>query len=204
MPSPRLILASASPRRRELLFSAGYDFEVHPADIDEEDYPVGTLPADLAQLLATLKAQALSARFPNDVILAADTVVAFGDRPLGKPANEIEAEQMLRLLAGTTHVVITGVCAMHTAAGFERATRVMSAVHMRDVTDKEIAAYVQSGDWRGKAGGYGIQDERKEPFVTRMAGSHSNIVGLPMETTTELLKAAGVVPPRASQTAPRS
>jgi septum formation protein len=192
MQFPRLILASASPRRRELLFSAGYDFEVHPADIDEEDYPAGTLPADLAQLLATLKARALVARFPDDVVLAADTVVAFGDRPLGKPGDETEAGEMLRLLAGTTHVVITGVCVIHSAVGFERAARAMSAVHMRELTDREVKSYVQTGDWRGKAGGYGIQDDHPDPFVTRMSGSHTNIVGLPMELTTELLSIAGV------------
>jgi septum formation protein len=196
MPIPRLILASASPRRRELLYSAGYDFEVHPADIDEEDYPPGTLPGDLAQLLATLKAQALAAKFPNDVILAADTVVAFGDLPLGKPEDEIESEQMLRLLAGTTHVVITGVAVIHSATAFSRFSRVMSSVHMRELSDSEITAYVQSNDWRGKAGGYGIQDEKADPFVTRMSGSHTNIVGLPMEVTVELLTSAGIVPTR--------
>ncbi len=194
---PRLILASASPRRRELLFAAGYDFEVHPADIDESDYPPQTLPGDLAQLLATLKARALSPRFLDDVILAADTVVAFGDRPLGKPESEADAAQMIRLLAGTTHVVVTGVSVVRPATQFARSTRVMSAVHMRDLSDREIEAYVKTGDWHGKAGGYGIQDDRDDPFVTRMTGSHTNIVGLPMEMTSKLLAEAGIVPARA-------
>jgi septum formation protein len=194
METPRLILASASPRRRELLRQAGYDFEVHPADIDEEDYPPNTLPADLAQRLAMLKAQALVERFPTDVILAADTVVAFGDTPLGKPETEAQATSMLQLLSGTTHVVITGVTVLRPATRFRISTRVMSAVRMRPWTDKEIERYVSSGDWQGKAGGYGIQDHRSDPFVIRQSGSHTNIVGLPMEATAELLASAGVLP----------
>ena len=194
MESPRLILASASPRRRELLMQAGYEFEVHPADIDEDDYPPQTLPADLAMRLAMLKAQALVPRFGQDVILAADTVVAFGDIPLGKPENEDEAVKMLELLSGTTHVVITGVTALRPATNFSISTKVMSAVRMRPWSQKEIHRYVASGDWKGKAGGYGIQDDRPDPFVTRLAGSHSNIVGLPMEATSELLSSAGILP----------
>jgi septum formation protein len=191
--SPRLILASASPRRRELLLSAGYDFEVHPADIDEDDHPP-MLPADLAEHLAVLKARALADRFPHDVILAADTVVALGDQALGKPADANAAAAMLRLLSGTTHVVITGVAVLRPADGYERSTRVLSSVHMRLLSPDEIHSYVASNQWHGKAGGYGIQDESADPFVTRMTGSQSNIVGLPMEATAELLAAAGVVP----------
>jgi septum formation protein len=194
MPGPRLILASASPRRRELLLEAGYEFEVHPADIDEDDYPPQTLPGDIAQRLAQLKAQALADRFPDDVILAADTVVAFGDVSVGKPSTAEEAKAMLELLSGTTHVVVTGVTVIRPATRFSISTRVMSAVRMRPLTEKEIARYIASGDWQGKAGGYGIQDQRNDPFVTRMAGSQSNIVGLPMEATRELLASAGVEP----------
>jgi septum formation protein len=193
MDTPRLILASASPRRRELLIEAGYDFEVHPADIDEDDYPPQTLPADLAQRLSMLKAQELVPRFPNDVILAADTVVAFGDQPLGKCETETEAAEMLRLLSGTTHVVITGVTVLRPAKHFSISTRVMSSVRMRVLSDAEIQRYVASGDWLGKAGGYGIQDHRHDPFVTCLHGSWTNIVGLPMEATGELLTSAGVV-----------
>jgi septum formation protein len=194
MDMPRLILASASPRRRELLIEAGYDFEVHPADIDEDDYPAQALPGDVAQRLAMLKAQALVPRFPTDVILAADTVVAFGDTSLGKPANEQEAARMLELLSGTTHVVVTGVTVLRPAKNFSISTRVMSAVRMRFLTEKEIELYVASGDWQGKAGGYGIQDHRHDPFVTRLSGSESNIVGLPIEATRELLFSAGINP----------
>ena len=195
--SPRLILASASPRRRDLLASAGYAFEVHPADIDEDDHPPMP-PADLAEHLAVLKARALADRFHHDVILAADTVVALGNQSLGKPADAHAATAMLGLLSGTTHVVVTGVAVLRPAETYERSTRVLSSVHMRPLSPDEIERYVASNQWQGKAGGYGIQDESADPFVTRMTGSQSNIVGLPMEATAELLAAAGVVPARIS------
>lgn len=204
MATPRLILASASPRRRELLHAAGYAFEVHPASIDEDDYPASILPADLAQRLAQLKAGATADQFPGDVVLAADTVVAFGDRPLGKPADDLDATKMLELLSGTTHVVITGVALVHKRAGVVRSIRVMSVVRMKMLSVIEIRRYVESGDWQGKAGGYGIQDQRQDPFVQRTAGSHSNIVGLPMEKTAELLAAVGIHPSQQIGEAPQS
>lgn len=188
----RLILASASPRRRELLHEAGFDFEVHPADVDEDDYPPTTLPADVALHLARVKSRAVSARFPDDFVLGADTVVAFGDQVLGKPADEKHARELLDLLSSTTHIVITGVCLCRANDKYERSTRVMSCVRMRMLTSREIQAYVAGGEWRGKAGGYGIQDN--DPFVTRMAGCHTNIVGLPMTATKKLLADAGIVP----------
>ena len=192
--SPRLILASASPRRQQLLREAGYDFVVHPADIDEDDHPPRILPADLSEYLAAQKAKAVASQpqFKNDVVLAADTVVAFGDRPLGKPADAADARRMLELLSGTTHIVITGVAVLRPATSHAARTRVMSAVKMRPLSPEEIARYVAGNEWRGKAGGYGIQDQ--DPFVTRIAGCHTNIVGLPVPETRRLLAEAGVVP----------
>jgi septum formation protein len=193
---PRLILASASPRRRQLLREAGYEFVVEPANVDEENYPPRTLPADLAEQLAVRKANAVAARFPDDVVLAADTVVAFGDRPLGKPVDAADARRTLELLSGTTHIVITGVAVVRRAANHSAAARVMSGVRMRTLWPEEISRYVASNDWQGKAGGYGIQDN--DPFVTRIAGCHTNIVGLPMPETRRLLAAAGITAPPAS------
>lgn len=190
--APRLVLASASPRRQELLREAGYAFVISPADIDESDVPEGLAPGPLAEHLAFEKARAVSRAHPDDVVLAADTVVAFGDRPLGKPADPDQAREMLDVLGGTTHVVITGVAVIHRAANLLRRCRVLSAVHMRALTPAEIDAYVQSGQWQGKAGGYGIQDP--DPFVTRTAGCHTNIVGLPMTSTRRLLAEAGIQP----------
>ena len=190
--APRLILASSSPRRQQLLRDAGYEFIVHPADIDEDDVPINLIPVEIARYLAFEKAQPVAATFPSDVILAADTVVAFGDQPLGKPENPADAARMISLLSATTHIVITGVTVMRHDTGFQRTRSAMSAVRMRRLLPREIEAYVKSGDWQGKAGGYGIQDH--DPFVTRMSGSHSNIVGLPMELTSEMLADAGVFP----------
>ena len=190
--SPRLILASASPRRQSLLRDAGYEFEVDPAEIDESAHPPGLLPSKVAVHLAEVKAKAIAARHADDVVLAADTVVAFGDQLLGKPIDATHAKQMLQLLAGTTHIVITGVCAMRQSANFSKSLRVMSAVKMRFLTPGEIDRYVASNEWQGKAGGYGIQD--KDPFVVRQSGSHTNIVGLPMSATRLLLDEAGIRP----------
>jgi septum formation protein len=190
--SPRLILASASPRRQQLLTEAGYRFLVHPANIDEDDVPPNLGPADLAEYLARRKAAVVAAQFPTDVVLAADTVVAHGKLILGKPPDAAAAGRMLRLLGGTTHSVITGIAIVCIARNFSRHSRVISAVHMRPLKDEEILSYVASGQWQGKAGGYGIQDP--DPFVIRTSGSHTNIVGLPMEATIELLNEAGLSP----------
>lgn len=188
---PRLVLASASPRRQSLLTEAGYVFTVHPSEIDERalEKPA-TLPADLALRLAVAKAEAVTERFPNDVVLAADTVVAFGDLALGQPPDPGAARRMLHLLESTTHLVITAVAVIRLAAGHHAAGRVMSAVRMRPLSDEQIDRYVQTGLWRGKAGGYGIQDN--DPFVERLTGCHTNIVGLPMTTTKRMLEEAGI------------
>ena len=170
---------------------AGYEFVVRPANIDEDSHPP-MLPADLAEYLAAQKAEHVARQHPNDVVLGADTVVAFGDTTLGKPADADGARRMLRLLAGTTHIVITGVAVVRAAASFFTCLRVMSAVRMRDLTNIEIDRYVAGGQWQGKAGGYGIQDN--DPFVTRLSGCHTNIVGLPVPETKRLLAQAGVMP----------
>jgi septum formation protein len=188
---PRLILASASPRRKQLLREAGFAFEVIPAHINEDDHPP-MLPTDLAEYLASQKAQAVARQHPHDVVLGADTVVAFGDTILGKPADAADARRMLSLLAGTTHVVITGVAVVRSASAFFTCSRVMSAVRMRDLTSAEVERYVAGGQWKGKAGGYGIQDD--DPFVTRLSGCHTNIVGLPVPETKRLLAQAGISP----------
>lgn len=193
----RLILASSSPRRQSLLAEAGYAFEVHPADIDEGNYPGNLLPSAVAEHLAYEKAAAVAARFPEDVILGADTVVAFGDLLLGKARDADDARRILELLSGTTHLVISGVAVIRRAANFERRTRVLSAVRMRQMSRDAIERYIATGDWVGKAGAYGIQDS--DPFVSRLTGSHTNIVGLPMDVTKRLLAEAGIPTPHGMQ-----
>ena len=121
-------------------------------------------------------------------------MVALGSRLLGKPVDPDDARRMLALLSGTTHRVISGVAVIHPAAGLRRSTAITSTVQMRLLSAQEIDRYVAGGQWEGKAGGYGIQDD--DPFVTNMAGSLTNIVGLPMEATTEMLLASGISPAR--------
>ena len=191
---PDLILASSSPRRQQLLSEAGYHFQVVPSDFDEDSLGMGFSPGDLAERLAEMKADSVSLKYPDAVVLAADTVVAYLDTVLGKPKNPADAERMLRTLSGTAHSVITGVAVFHRAGSLFRHARVMSAVHMRTLTDAEIAQFVESRNWEGKAGGYGIQDP--DPFVTRTSGSQSNIVGLPMELVSQMLGEAGIQPSR--------
>ena len=187
----RLILASASPRRRQLLKEAKFDFVVEPADIDEENHPP-LAPGDLAQWLALAKCAVIADRFPADVVLAADTVVALGSQILGKPRDVAHAREMLGQLSGTIHEVITGVAIACRATSLKLDARVHSTVQMRKLWPSEIDQYVASGQWMGKAGGYGIQDA--DPFVTRISGDLTNIVGLPMPRTIELLAAAGIRP----------
>ena len=187
----RLVLASASPRRQQLLRQAGYEFAVFPANIDEDTFP-NLSPLELARHLSFEKAKAVAGRFPHDVVLAADTVVAFGDRALSKPEDAEDARRMLNLLSATTHIVITGVTLMQKESQLQQTRAEMSAVRMRQLSPKEIDDYIASGQWEGKAGGYGIQDD--DPFVTKMSGSHTNIVGLPMELVEKMLGEVNIIP----------
>lgn len=188
----KLILASASPRRQSLLREAGYRFDVHTPDVDEDAYLGRMMPIPLAGFLARAKAADVARRFPDDVTLAADTVVAFGDMSVGKPHDEVAAREMIRLLSSTTHVVITGLTVLCPARDLEVSHTVMSAVRMRNLGRDETDAYVASGLWKGKAGGYGIQDPN--PIVTCTVGSITNVIGLPVDETKELLDLAGVRP----------
>jgi septum formation protein len=185
---PELILASASPRRRELLAQIGVTPDhILPADIDETPQPAEP-PARLAARLATSKAAALASRRPDAVILAADTVVSLGRRLLEKPADAEEAAAFLRLLSGRNHRVHTAVAV---ARGDRRASRtVETRVSFKVLSPDEIAAYVASDDWRGKAGGYGIQGPAGA-FVRRIVGSHPAVMGLPLYETLALLRGAG-------------
>ncbi|WP_303718346.1 Maf family protein [Brevundimonas naejangsanensis] len=186
--APRLILASSSPRRIELLALIGIAPDlVDPADIDETPQRAET-PARLAQRLACSKAAVVAERHPDDVVLAADTVVAVGRRLLEKPADEAEATRFLKLLSGRNHRVFTGVAVIHRGRTSWRV--VETRVSFKPLSDGEIAAYVASGEWRGKAGGYGIQG-RAAAFITRIVGSHPAVMGLPLYEAANLLRGAG-------------
>jgi septum formation protein len=184
-----LILASASPRRAELLSNAGIPFTADPAHVPEERAP-NEQPADYAQRLAGEKARAVFARHPQEVVLGADTVVVVDEHLLEKPAGAEDAARMLRLLSGRTHQVITGVCVM--AAGFERTEAVTTEVRFAGITDDEIAAYARTGEPMDKAGAYAIQGIASR-WVERIDGCYFNVVGLPVPRVYRLLRAAEAV-----------
>lgn len=186
--APKLVLASSSPRRIELLAQIGIvPDQVDPADIDETPL-TGETPPRLARRLATSKAEVVAQRHADAVVLAADTVVAVGRRLLEKPADEAEARRFLQLLSGRNHRVFTGVAVV---VGGRTIWRVVDTrVSFKVLSDAEINAYVASGEWRGKAGGYGIQG-RAGAFVNRIVGSHPAVMGLPLFETSNLLAGAG-------------
>ena len=188
---PPLILASASPRRLQLLGQVGLVPDaVDPADIDESVLS-GETPRRTAERLAKAKADAVAARRPDAFVLAADTVVAVGRRLMSKPANEFEATSMLALLSGRNHRVFTGVAVI--APGGRRADRVAEArVTFKRLSAADTALLIESGEWRGVAGGYRIQG-RAEAIVTQLVGSHSAVVGLPLYETITLLAGLGFV-----------
>jgi len=186
--SSQLVLASGSPRRIELLAQIGVaPAAVDPAHIDETPRR-GELPAALAARLAEAKARAVAARHPGAHILGADTVVACGRRMLPKAESEAEARACLALLSGRRHRVIGGLCIV-APDGRARHRLVTSIVAFKRLTAAEIDAYLASGEWRGKAGGYAIQG-RAAAFVRFLSGSYSNVVGLPLFETASLLGAA--------------
>lgn len=185
----RLVLASASPRRLDLLARIGVTPDlVVPADIDES-VPQGEMPRDHALRLAREKAEAVAAHHPDALVLAADTVVAVGRRILPKVEDEPTLRACLKLLSGRRHRVLTGVALA--APGLPLRTRLgETMIAMKRLSDEEIDYYTGHGEWRGKAGGYALQGYG-EVYVRHMAGSYSNVVGLPLAETRLLLKAAG-------------
>jgi septum formation protein len=184
--SRHLILASASPRRRQLLAEVGYTFEVDPSDVEEPEPGPGVVPAEYAAHLAWKKAAAVARRHRSGVVLGADTVSAVAGQILGKPRDRDDAERMIRLQEGRDTEVLTGVC-LHRADRDEWVGAVeVSVVRFRPLTDPERAAFLDSKRWEGKAGAYGVQDN--DPFLTVARGSVSNVVGLPMERLAALLR----------------
>ena len=185
----RLILASASPRRLDLLARIGVTPDaVDPADIDES-VPAGELPRVHALRLASEKAAAIAARHPDDLVLAADTVVAVGRRILPKVEDEATLRACMKLLSGRRHRVLTGV-ALSNPGQAQRTRLVETMIAMKRLSDEEIDYYAAHGEWRGKAGGYALQGYG-EVYVRHIAGSYSNVVGLPLAETRHLLKSAG-------------
>jgi septum formation protein len=193
----RLVLASGSPRRKDILAGAGIACEIAPVDIDEDPHRArpGAPPAEVAIGLAQRKALArASLEAAPGLVLGADTVVvAPGGALLGKPADAGEARQMALALSGREHEVVTGIALHDVASGRTRARAVSSRVRFFSLTNEVIEAYLARGLWRGKAGGYGAQDPApggRATLVERIEGSETNVIGLPLEETRALLEEA--------------
>jgi septum formation protein len=189
-----LVLASASPRRRELLTQAGFSFTVHPAHIPEDPLPAED-PIAYVTRLAREKAESVFAELssrssaPPRVVLGADTTVTLDNQILAKPADSADAARMLRQLSGRTHHVITGVAVV--AAGSTQVAAEVTAVRFLSLSDQEIEAYVATGEPMDKAGAYAIQG-RAARWIPRIEGCYFNVVGLPLALVTALLEPLGI------------
>jgi len=183
----QFILASASPRRRDLLTKAGYCFEIVPSSVDESAYDTnGISSEEHTNILALAKANDVAARFPNAVVVGSDTVVDLDGEIIGKPDDADHAEEITRKLFSRPHKVITGLALVCIDKGIEIVEADTTIVYPRQLTEAQIADHITHGQWQGKAGAYGIQETGDE-FVERIDGSFTNVMGLSMERTQRLL-----------------
>ncbi len=192
---PTLLLASSSPRRRELLALLGLPFTVHPADVTETNH-AGESPADMVVRLSQDKARAALSRAPDALIVAADTSVALDGKIVGKPTDAADAVRILRDLRGRTHTVFSGLTVLAPWSSWQRTSLAESTVRMRRYSDAEICAYVASGDPLDKAGAYAIQYLDFHP-VARIDGCYANVMGLPLCHLYYLLCKIGMAPAEA-------
>jgi septum formation protein len=189
---PRFVLASASPRRRQLLKKAGYEFEIVSPPDDEVSHACLTI-REVTVWNATRKALRIAQALPDAVVLAADTLVTIDGHLLGKPADLGDAVRMLRHLSGRVHEVWTAVCIRHAASRRTHGFHEISRVHFRELSDRAIREYLAKVNPLDKAGAYAAQGHGTE-IIERIEGSYSNVIGLPMEETTRALRAFGVTP----------
>ena len=185
----RLILASASPARRELLERAGYSFEVLSAHIEEPSITAFTDPRTLVQHTAWLKAADVAPRVPDGIVLAADTVGWIHGQAIGKPVDEADARRILNLLGGTEHELWTGVCLWKRPGDMQLAWQEVTRVAFKRLSKEEMEGYLATRQWQGCSGAYAIL-ERDDPYVRIVEGSQSNVVGLPMESLAGVLERA--------------
>ena len=181
----KLILASGSPRRKELLTAVGWEFEAITAGIDESLLP-GENPATYVQRLAKSKAEAVAAKLDKGLVLGADTTVVVDDQILGQPVDDADARRMLQLLSGKWHEVLTGVALVRVGGGW-RVDYETTRVRFAEMNDAELDWYISTGEARGKAGAYGIQGAAGL-FIREIEGDYFNIVGLPIRLVYELVK----------------
>lgn len=188
---PGLILASASPRRRELLGAVGVSFRVIPSRVDEECLP-GEEPRRFARRAARDKGSEVASRHPGAHVLSADTIVVVGGELLGKPRDRRDGRRMLAMLSGREHLVHTAVCLLRAPDGYRDEALVTTRVRFRELTGPEIAGYLRTGESDDKAGAYAAQGAGNL-LIERIAGSYTNVVGLPMTQVLSMLKRAGIV-----------
>jgi nucleoside triphosphate pyrophosphatase len=190
-----LILASASPRRQELLRNAAIEFRVQPTEVAEDPQP-GESPQQCAERLAREKAQAIARQNPREIVLGADTIVVVDDQMLGKPNDTQDAARMLGLLSGRSHHVITGVCLIGAAANgqpsFVDVRSETTLVNMAPLSDADIQYYIASGEPMDKAGAYAIQGIASR-WIPRIEGDYSNVVGLPIALVFRMLREHGAM-----------
>lgn len=182
-PTKRLILASGSPRRRQLLANMGYTFEICAPDVDEH---VAGHARDIVYTLAERKAEAAAAHYRDGVVVASDTLVSLDGKPLGKPVDAADAHRMLRALSGREHEVFTGVCVLDAATGRRETRAVRTGVTFRALTEEEIDAYIATGEPMDKAGAYAIQGGASH-FVEALDGEFENVVGFPVLEVRKML-----------------
>ncbi len=185
-----IILASASPRRKELLEKIGLRFEVEPSNY-EEDMRSELEPHELAKRVSLEKAKAVASKHKNAIVIAADTFIVFGGKILGKPQTELEAKKMLQTINGQSHSVITGFTVIETDKNKALSRAVETKVYIRRLTLEEIDAYVKSKEPLDKAGGYAIQG-LGSVIVEKIEGDYFNVMGLPLSAITESLKEFGI------------
>ena len=182
------ILASASPRRKQLLTEAGYKFTVIRPDIDESAFSTKDVePCEYTERLALAKAKNIAEKHPDCLVIAADTIADFGGEIIGKPVDRMDAERITKKLFSTPHKVITGIAIVRLCDDIEINESDKTTVYPKKLTAGQIAQHIKSGTWRDKAGAYAIQENGDE-FIERIEGSLTNVMGLPMELLERMLK----------------
>ncbi len=190
----RLILASASPRRQDLLRQLGFGFDIVLPEHEEPKDLSGELsPPELAEALSFYKARSAAQQLKQEIILAGDTIATLNGEIFGKPDDRNDASRIMQRIAGTTHLVITGITLLNAESHERLIAHEVTSVTMRRLDEAELNDYLDSGDWQGKAGAYGIQD-RGDQFVTNIDGSFENVVGLPVDLVTRMLSSWNIYP----------
>jgi len=183
-----IVLASASPRRKELLTQAGYKFTVVEPSIDESAFGLeDTEPCEYAKQLALAKAKSVAVNYPDCLIIGADTIVDFNGHIIGKPADEKDAERITRELTSSPHKVITALAIVRLTDAVELVESNTTTIYPKKMTDEQIAEHIKGKSWQDKAGAYAIQENGDE-FVEKIQGSLTNVMGLPMELLEQMLK----------------